>query len=441
TVTHIAHLNQNNLNLYSGNYSDFENTRAQETLQQSAAYNQQQQKIKELTRFIDRFRAKATKAKQAQSRLKTLERMARIPPVHMNQGFEFAFNTPGKMPDPLLRLDEISVGYNGYSLIENVNLSLRPGDRYGLIGPNGAGKSTLIKLLANKLSAIKGQRITSPYLVTGYFAQHQIEQIDPEASPLMHLMRIDPEASEQSLRDYLGMFSFSNETALGRTRHFSGGEKARLVFAMLCYRKPNLLLLDEPTNHLDLDMRRALAMALNQYPGAVVLVSHDRYLINSICDSTLLINNGKAEPFEGDQADYARWLASRSSPGINEDRRESSSTALMPPSDTKTAKEKRRQTALRRKQLKLLVDDVKYEEQKLERLTAEKAGLMNKLADTTIYNPDQSERLKQLLEQQANLEKALQCTESAWLRASEKLEQADQQFEQSTESMARQNSL
>lgn len=425
TVTHIAHLHQHNLNLYSGNYSDFEQTVAQETLQQKAAYNQQQQKIQELTRFVDRFRAKATKAKQAQSRLKTLERMARIPPVHMTQGFDFTFNNPERLPDPLLKLDDVAIGYNGHSLIKNVNLNLHPGDRYGLIGPNGAGKSTLIKLFANQLLPIKGQRIASPYLVTGYFAQHQIEQIDPDASPLTHLRRINPDASEQSLRDHLGMFSFSNDVALGKTGHFSGGEKARLVFAMLCYRKPNLLLLDEPTNHLDLDMRRALAMALNQYPGAVVLISHDRYLINSICDNTLLINDGKAEPFDGDQSDYARWLVRRSNPGNTRDKRERSSTVSVTP-DVMTAKEKRRQAALRREQLKSLVNDVKYQEQKLERLNAEKKEIMRMLSDTSVYNTDQSERLKKLLEKQANLEKALKTTESAWINASEKLEQADQ---------------
>lgn len=424
-VTHIAHLDGKLLTLYTGTYSDFEQARAQALIQQQAAHTRQQRQIEHLNSFVERFRAKATKARQAQSRLKTLERMALVAPVHEASEFDFDFGVPEKLPNPLLSLDDIVIGYEGRTLVQEVNLGLRPGDRLGLLGPNGAGKSTLIKLLADEIAPLAGERSPSPHLVVGYFAQHQLEQLDPAASPLTHLRRLDPRAGEQSLRNHLGKFAFSGDQALAHAGQFSGGEKARLVLAMLCYRRPNILLLDEPTNHLDLEMRRALALALNRYDGAVVLVSHDRHLISSVCDSIILVADGYAKPFDGDQEDYARWLARR-----RRDASAPSKTSGIPSQTiiTTSPKERRRLAAEQRQHLKALEDQVKRMEREHARMNSERAALLEKLADQSLYEPGQAAHLEMLLKQQSILNKTLLEVEASWLEASERLDnqQADQ---------------
>ncbi|OBS10485.1 ATP-binding cassette domain-containing protein [Acidihalobacter prosperus] len=435
TVTHIAHLDDRRLTLYTGTYSDFEQARAQALIQQQAAHTRQQRQIEHLNRFVERFRAKATKARQAQSRLKTLERMALVAPVHSASEFDFDFGMPAKLPNPLLSLDDVAVGYDGHTLVDHANLGLRPGDRVGLLGPNGAGKSTLIKLLAGEIDPLRGQRNPSPHLAVGYFAQHQLEQLDPQASPLTHLLRMDPKAGEQSLRNHLGKFAFSGDRALDTAGQFSGGEKARLVLAMLCYRKPNLLLLDEPTNHLDLEMRRALAIALNRYEGAVVLVSHDRHLISSVCDTIVLVADGQAAPFDGDQADYARWLARRrrdETPGKPDKRETAADSNAIPP------KVRRRQAAEQRQRLKALDDQVRRMEREHARLSKEKTALLEDLADPALYEAEHVPRLQELLRRQAALESALSEAEGAWLEASEALENA-RQSDQETERAALEN--
>lgn len=426
-VTHIAHLSERKLTLYTGNYSAFEHARAQALLQQQAAHTRQQREIEHLNRFVERFRAKATKARQAQSRLKALERMTLVAPVHADSPFDFDFGTPHKLPDPLLALDDIAAGYDGKAILEAVNLTLRPGDRIGLLGPNGAGKSTLIKLLAGETQALLGERNPSPHLHIGYFAQHQLEQLDPDGTPLLHLQRIAPRATEQSLRDHLGKFAFAGEQALASIGRFSGGEKARLVLALLCYQQPNLLLLDEPTNHLDLEMRRALAIALGRYPGAVVLVSHDRYLIDNVCDTIMLVADGGAQFFDGDQQDYARWLAQRQKQASNAQNGNGKSPASRQ-SAGPSSKEKRRAAAENRQMTKKLSERVNRLERTHGQLSDRNQSLLEQLADPTLYGEEGSDRLRSLQEEQRTLATSLAEAETAWLEACEALELAQREY-------------
>src|SRR5215831_1319590 len=307
----IVHIEQGGAHAYRGNYSAFEEQRA------AALAARQQRQIAHIQSFIDRFRAKASKARQAQSRLKALARMQRIAPAHVDTALEISFLQPEKLPRPLLALERQSAGYDGRLVLGGVSLTLSPGDRIALLGRNGAGKSTCMKLLAGELPALEGARTEARDLAIGYFAQHQLEQLLPEESPLQALRRIGAEraarASEQELRDYLASFGFRGDRVFEPIAPLSGGEKSRLVLALTAYRQPNLLLLDEPTNHLDLDMRQALAVALQDYDGAVVLVSHDRHLLRTVVDELFVVHGGRVERFDGDLDDYARWLESEAS--------------------------------------------------------------------------------------------------------------------------------
>jgi ATP-binding cassette subfamily F protein 3 len=418
-VNTIANLEQESITLYSGNYTAFEKMRAEKLAQQQAAHDKQQREIAHMTRFIDRFRAKATKAKQAQSRIRALERMQLIAPAHVDSPFHFSFRHPGHIPNPLLRLHKVDGGYKDKTgdkiILKQLGLGLLPGDRIGLLGANGAGKSTLIKLLAGEIAPLRGTCESAKELRIGYFAQHQLEQLHDELSPLQHLQMLDAKVSaqpagEKELRNYLGGFAFKDDMATHPVAPLSGGEKARLVLALLVYRQPNLLLLDEPTNHLDLDMRHALTMALQTFEGAMVLVSHDRHLLRTVCDSLLLVADGKVEPFSGDLDDYGRWLADR--------RRERDS--VKPAKQDR--KEQRRLQAERRKQLQPLRNRVKKLETELEKLLIRKDELTAALADPAIYDDVNKERLKRVTLEHAQLEKALGETEEAWMLASEELE-------------------
>jgi ATP-binding cassette subfamily F protein 3 len=306
--THTLHLEQERATLYVGNYSQFERQRAERLSQQSLSHARQQEKVAHLQSFIQRFKTHASKARQAQSRIKALERMELVAPVLAENPFEFHFRRPEKMPSPLVHISEGAVGYGDTALLSGLRLSLQPGERVALLGANGAGKSTLMKSIAGTQEFIGGTVIRSPDLKVGYYAQHQLEQLDPAASAFLHLRRLDPRASEQSLRDYLGRFSFAGDRQMEPIAPFSGGEKARLALALVAYQRPNLLLLDEPTNHLDLDMRQALELAINDYPGAVLLVSHDRHLVQNVCDSLWRVAEGSCSVFDGDLDDYATWL-------------------------------------------------------------------------------------------------------------------------------------
>ena len=418
TVQHILHIERERVTLYTGNYSDFESRRAEQLAQQQAAYARQQREIAHIRHFIDRFKAKASKARQAQSRMKALARMERIAAAHVDSPFHFGFPPPAKLPHPLLALDKVSAGYADKTILTDVTLGLAPGDRLGLLGPNGAGKSTLIKLLAGVIEARHGKRLPAPDLDIGYFAQHQLEQLDAAASPLLHLQRLNPRASEQSLRDFLGGFGFAGERAESAVAPFSGGEKARLVLAMLVYQAPNLLLLDEPTNHLDLEMRLALELALQDYPGAVVLVSHDRHLLRTVTDSFLLVAEGRAQPFDGDLEDYRRWLEQRErDTAPREDAEDKAHSAA-------ARRDRKRLEAEQRQRLQPLRNELKKLDAQLEKLHARQTELEAALGDGSLYEASQKERLQKLLAEKAELDRQLATTEERWLEVGEIIERA-----------------
>ncbi|MES2770430.1 MAG: ATP-binding cassette domain-containing protein [Pseudomonadota bacterium] len=307
-VGQILHIEQNGMKLYTGTYSAFERQRAAQLALQQSMFEKQQREVAHLHSFIDRFRAKATKARQAQSRMKALERMEDVAAAHVDTPFTFRFRDAPDAPDPLLTVRDAQAGYGEHILLEEIDLTLRPGERIALLGRNGAGKSTLIKLLAGSLAPLSGTRHVGKGLQIGYFAQHQLEQLRPDESPLQHMQRLDPKTRAQDLRDYLGSFDFRGEMSTQACGRFSGGEKSRLALALLIWTKPNLLLLDEPTNHLDLEMREALTLALQEYEGGVILVSHDRHLLRTTADQLLLVADGRISPFSGDLDDYAQWL-------------------------------------------------------------------------------------------------------------------------------------
>ncbi len=422
-TSHIAHIEQELVTLYTGNYSAFERTRAERLANQQAAYEKQQREIAHMHAFVERFRAKATKARQAQSRIKALERMEQIAPAHVDSPFHFSFKKPDKVPNPLLRLEDAASGYGERLILKKINLSLSPGDRIGLLGPNGAGKSTLIKLLAGEIGLKGGKRQTAQDLNIGYFAQHQLDQLHLEHSPLDHLMQLDPKASEQALRNYIGGYGFSGARAESKVAPFSGGEKARLVLALLIYQRPNLLLLDEPTNHLDLEMRHALSQALQGFEGAMVIVSHDRHLLRTTTDLLLLVNDGVLDEFKGDLDDYPKWLSDNRSMALkNEGDTESRENSTI------ARKDRKRLEAERRQQLQPLKKSLQKHERDLEKLGEQQQVLETALADPEIYTTENKEKLKTLLAQKAGIDKALAESEEAWLAASEALESAEQEL-------------
>ncbi len=415
-VDHVLHMEQGRIHLYTGNYSDFERQRAERLASQQAAYEKQQREIAHMQAFVDRYRAKATKAKQAQSRLKALERMSRIAAAHVDSPFRFAFPEPARLPRPLLALDHVAFGYGETELLAGVSLTLNPGDRLGLLGPNGAGKSTLIRLLAGERAPRAGERRADRHLAIGYFAQHQLEQLRETDSPLAHLQRLAPDTPEQRLRDFLGGFGFSGDRVTEPVAPFSGGEKARLVLALLVWQRPNLLLLDEPTNHLDLEMRLALTTALQDFDGALVVVSHDRHLLRSVTDRFLLVHEGRVTPFDGDLEDYRQYLLERERPP---------SPASGGPASATRRREQRRRDAERRQRSAPLRKAIAELEQQLERLQAERADLETTLADPALYDDANKPRLLDLLARQADLRQRIEAAEAAWLEKNEALENLD----------------
>ena len=418
-TTQIAHIEQQSLTLYTGNYSDFEIRRAEQLAQQQSAYEKQQSEIAHMQSFVDRFGAQATKARQAQSRVKALERMKLISQAHVDSPFNFSFRSADNIPSPLLVLREVNAGYGENIILSKVKMEIRAGDRIGLLGHNGAGKSTLIKLLAGEINTTTGERTDAKDINIGYFAQHQLEQLDSQASPLLHLQRIEPKATEKELRNFLGGFAFNGDMATSLVAPFSGGEKARLVLALLVYQKPNLLLLDEPTNHLDLEMRHALTVALQDFEGAMVIVSHDRHMLRTVADSLILVADGKAAPFNGDLDDYRQWVKEneRIEPGSP-----SSSAQAMSPTNKK---QQRQDAADLRRKLQPLRNKLKKLEKSLERLNSNKEDIQDKLADNEIYEESNKEQLKKLLAQQKENEVELETVEMEWMETSEEIEQLD----------------
>ncbi len=417
-VKQIIHIEQQRLNLYKGNYTQFELQRATRMEQQQSAFEKQQTQIKHLQQFINRFKAKATKAKQAQSRIKTLERMEQLLPAHFDSPFRFAFKEPHKLPNSLLSIEKGEVGYGDTPLLTQIELTLKPEDRIALIGHNGAGKTTLIKMLAAQLALMTGNREEAADLNIGYFAQHQMELLDGDATPLLHMSRLDPSASEQQLRDHLGGFNFQGDKTLGLVKTFSGGEKARLVLAMLIYQRPNLLLLDEPTNHLDLEMRHALTMALQDFKGAIVLISHDKHLLRSITDQYWMVDNGSITPFEGDLDDYHAWLLQSIKP-------DSDSIATQPGA-SQSKKEQRQQAANRRQQLKPLTSKLQKIEKDLEKLQGQQQLIEQKLAQADIYEDQNKSELTRLLQEKGQLDSQHETLEETWFEISEQLQQMEQ---------------
>jgi ATP-binding cassette subfamily F protein 3 len=417
---HIVHIENQKVSLYTGNYTAFEVRRAEMLAQRQAAYEKQQREMAHIQSFVDRFRAKATKARQAQSRIKALARMELIAKAQADSPFDFEFREPAKMPQPLLQLDEGVIGYSNHALLSGIRLSLAPGDRIGLLGANGAGKSTLIKTLAGSLPLLEGKRTPAQDLTLGYFAQHQLEQLIPDETPLRHLQRLDAKASDKDLRNFLGGFGFQGDRALDPVGPFSGGEKARLALALLVYQRPNLLLLDEPTNHLDLEMRFALSRALQDFEGALVVVSHDRYLLRTVADTFWYVGDGQIHAFEGDLDDYRKLLSERRNAA-------SASPDGGDKPATTSRKDQRRQDAERRQQLRPLQQALNRAEQKLLGVEAKRQELEAALADPMLYESESKPQLQALLREKAALEKDLQVAEAAWMEASEALEEAERQ--------------
>ena len=421
-TTHTLHLAEGGATLYTGNFSQFERIRAERLAQSTALRGQQLRQIQHLQSFVDRFRAKASKARQAQARVKMIERIRLEAPAHADAEFSFEIPTPERLPEPLISISDAAVGYGARTVLSGIRMTLAPGDRIGLLGPNGAGKSTLTRLLAGELAPTAGKATRHPHLQVGYFAQHQLEQLDPAASPIEHFRRLDPGAGDQTLRNYLGGFQFVGDRVFEPVAPFSGGEKARLALALVVYRKPNLLLLDEPTNHLDLDLRHALELALSDYEGAIVLVTHDRHLVESSCDSLWRVALGRVEPFDGDLDDYARWLQAREREYAQAVDRGGATVAADPAAARVSSKDQRRAAADQRAREKPLREAVKRAEQALAKIERRLAELEATLQDEGWYVSERRAELDALMQEQATLKQQRAVAEDAWLAASAELE-------------------
>ncbi|MFK3719224.1 ATP-binding cassette domain-containing protein [Pseudomonas fulva] len=421
-VDHVLHVEQRKLNLYKGGYSAFERTRAERLAQQQQAYEKQQAQRAHMEKYIARFKAQATKARQAQSRIKALERMEELSAAHVDSPFDFVFRESQKISSPLLSLSEGRLGYGDKAILENVKLQLVPGARIGLLGPNGAGKSTLIKNLAGELEPLSGRLVRGENLAVGYFAQHQLDSLDDKASPLLHLQRIAPTEREQTLRDFLGGFDFHGDRVDEPVVNFSGGEKARLALSLIAWERPNLLLLDEPTNHLDLEMRLALTMALQEFAGAVVVVSHDRHLLKSTTDDFLLVADGKVEPFDGDLDDYSRWL-------VDYRQRNAPVSSAVTNPDKTDKKAMRQAAAALRQQLAPHKKTADKLEAELNQVHAQLAEIETALGDGGLYEAARKDELRELLARQTALKQREGDLEDAWMQALETLETMQAELE------------
>ncbi|MYM61018.1 ABC transporter ATP-binding protein [Vibrio sp. OCN044] len=425
-VGRIIHVENQQMNEYTGNYSSFEDQRAQKLLLQQAQYQKQQKQMAHMQSYIDRFRYKASKARQAQSRIKALERMEKVLPAQFDNPFSFEFRQPDALPNPIIMMDQVSAGYDDNLILERIRLNLVPGSRIGLLGRNGAGKSTLIKLLSGELKSQAGELTYSQGVKIGYFAQHQLETLHPEETPLQHMMQIAPDKNELELRNYLGSFGFQGEKALEKVAPFSGGEKARLVLALIVWQKPNLLLLDEPTNHLDLDMRQALTLALQTFEGAMVIVSHDRYLLRATTDDLYLVHNKQVAPFDGDLDQYYKWLTDQQ----KAERREAQPTPTEKSATNSAAakKEQKRREAELRKQTSPIRKTIAKLETKMDSLNSTLSQAELQLSDNSLYEPENKAKLNQVLAAQTQAKIELEEVELEWMTHQEELEQMEQEF-------------
>ena len=426
----IVHLDRKLLTSYRGNYAAFERQKAERMAQHQVMYSKQQTEIAHIENFIRRFKAKASKAKQAQGRVKALERMEKIAPAYADSPFTFRFPEFDKTSSTLIDLDRVSIGYD--KPIVSANITLLHDSRYALLGPNGAGKSSLIKTLVGDLTPLAGQVVPGEHLKIGYFAQHQLETLDIEANGLLHLQRLKPSASEQDLRNFLGSFGWQGERVFEPVKHFSGGEKVRLALAMIALQKPNLLLLDEPTNHLDLEARHALTMALQAYQGALVVISHDRHLLRQVVDNYWIVADGKVKEFEGDLQDYQVQVQALAQAQAQAKMKQRQDTINSNPSSTETLasdaltpaerKEQKRQQAQKRKQLSPLKKAISKHEKDIDVWQAKLDQLETELADPSLYQVENKAKLKDLLAQQAHASQEHEQSEELWLEKQDELE-------------------
>jgi len=421
--THIAHIEQEGLKTYTGNYSQFEAVRAEQLALQQAMYNRQQKEIRHIQGFVDRFRYKATKAKQAQSRLKMLERMVKIAPAHVDSRFHFRFREPERQPQQLMQLEDATLGYGSETVVEVSRFRLGAGDRIGLLGANGAGKSTLVKTLVDGSTLLSGERTVNNYTRSGYFAQQQLELLRMDCSPLWHVQRQAPDMRELELRNHLGQFGFQGDRVTDPVAPFSGGEKARLVLALLVLQKPNLLLLDEPTNHLDLEMRHALGMALAEYSGALLVISHDRHLLRSVCDELFIVHDARLSEFKDSLDNYPAWLKAQDSSALSEGG-QFESAARKPAGNRR--KQVRQAEAQKRQVLKPFSDRVRRLDKEMTRQRDELRTVEENLHDESLYTDEsRKQEMTALAQQQAALKESLSTLEWEWLEASEALEKAE----------------
>ena len=405
-VSFIAHLDTSRIDLYKGNFSQFEVLRSMKLAEIKSYYEKQQREIEHMKIFITRFKAKATKAKQAQSRVKSLEKMKLIIPAHIKSPFKFSINASNKISNPLIAFKEADLGYAS-PVINNLELSISPGDRIGLLGSNGAGKSTLIKSIVGEISVLKGEKEIGKNTNIGYFSQHQVDDLDLSISTFEHIQKLDITKDEKQIRNYLGSFNFKGEKVLDRVNLFSGGEKARLAFAIIAYKKPNLLIMDEPTNHLDMEMRHALTVAIQNYEGAILLVSHDRYLLNSSVDFFYIVKDSSVSIFDGDLEDYRNYVLDKVSVKKISNNQESHAT------QSNVLNEKKRS----------LKKEIKQLEKRLERLNLKLKDANEELADPSLYEGTVHENLQDLIRNQHELTNEMKESEALWLYKVQELEE------------------
>ena len=399
-VSSIAHLYRQSIELYSGNFTQFEILRAAKLAEIQSNFIKQQKEVAHMQSFINRFKAKATKARQAQSRVKALEKMELIAPAHIDSPFNFTISETEKISNPLVTISESNLGYDN-PILSKINLTIAPGDRIGLLGPNGAGKSTLIKSIVGSIPVLDGDREIGSNFRVGYFSQHQVDDLDLSISAFTHIQRLDETKTEKQIRTYLGGFNFKGDKVKDPIHLFSGGEKARLAFAIISYQKPNILLMDEPTNHLDMEMRHALTIALQAFRGAILLISHDRHLLNSSVDHFYLVDNGGVDLFNGDLDDYKNYILDIKSTGIKETKKKS-----------KTSKEDRDDNT---KLLKSLSTDISKLEKRLLRLNAKLEEANLKLADPNLYKDDSADNLQDLIRNQLELSNEVELADQQWM--------------------------
>jgi ATP-binding cassette subfamily F protein 3 len=423
-VDKIIHIEQNKLFEYTGNYTSFERQRAEKLMQQQSSYEKQQAQMDHMQSYIDRFRYKANKAKQAQSRIKALEKMEQLLPAHLDNQFSFSFREPDALPMPLLTLEKVSAGYDDVLILDKIKLNLVPGSRIGLLGRNGAGKSTLIKLLSDQLQPTSGKIEINTNAKIGYFAQHQLEFLRLDETPMQHLARLAPDEKELPLRSFLGSFGFQGEKAFEIVAPFSGGEKARLVLALLVWQKPNLLLLDEPTNHLDLEMRHALTVALQAFEGAMVVVSHDRHLLRTTTDDLYLVHDKKVEPFAGDLDDYHQWLSDQQRIDKQAEQKIDKASSV-----SANRKDQKRLEAEFRKKLTPFKKQLTSAEKKMDGYSSRLAEIEEQLGDSALYDQENKKLLTGLLKEQGEVKDHLEEVEMQWMDAQEKIEELQAELE------------